>query len=101
ENGYAPVMLDARRREELDAGSRHPFVDSVEVIDTHKEADPASNLVSNSRYLALSVRARDQNASLGTGRANDDPPFRSPVVGLRRGVFDQLESQDINEEHDG
>ncbi len=72
----------------------------VEVVDAEEEADPAGRLLPDRRRLVVAVGAREQDAGLGAGWANHDPPFRAAVVGQRRGVLDQLEPEHIDEELD-
>jgi hypothetical protein len=51
--------------------------------------------------LAFAISAGEQDACLTSGGPHDDPPLRTPVVGQRRRVLDQVESQDLHEELDG
>ena len=77
------------------------MVDGIEVIDPEEEPDTVADLVAGRRGLPLAVRAGEQDAGLAPGRPDDDPPFRPPVVGQRRRVFGQVESEDVREELDG
>jgi len=51
--------------------------------------------------VLLAVRAGEKNAGLRAGRPDDDPPLRPAVVGQRRRILDEVESQCAGEEPDG
>ena len=51
--------------------------------------------------LGPAIRLRRQESCCGTGRAHDHPALRTPVVGERRRVLDEIETQRPDEELDG
>jgi hypothetical protein len=74
---------------------------SVEVIDTKKESDPPGRLVTNGRILVFSVGAGKEKSGLRAGRPDDHPAFWPSIVGERRRVLDEVESEYTGEECDG
>jgi hypothetical protein len=48
----------------------------------------------------LAFCAGEKDAGLRAGRPDDDPPLRPAVVGQRRRVLDEVESQRAGEEPD-
>src|SRR5262249_10128518 len=50
--------------------------------------------------LGFAVGAREEDAGLRAGRAHDDPALRTPVVGLGRRIFDEIEPEHADEEGD-
>lgn len=94
EDDDAAVGLFTGLTEEPDAGGAHARVGRVEVIDPQEHAHAPGELVSHGRGLMFAISAREQNATLGTGRPNDDPALRMAMVSAyRRGVFDQAVAQ--------
>jgi hypothetical protein len=77
-------------------------VGGVEVVDLEEEADPPGDLVPDRGGLPLPVRLGEQDAGLGAGRADHDPPLRPAAAGGQRGgVLHQVEPQRLGEEGDG
>ena len=78
----------------------HAFIGGVEVIDAEEQADAAGELVADGDRLMFTVGSGEQDAGGGAGRADGDPSLRSSVVRDRRGVFDEVEAQRVDEEPD-
>lgn len=93
EDGKASVRLIARLGEELDTVIEHAAITVVEVVDAKKESDASGELSSNCYSLPVTVGLSQEQTSRGTGRPNDDPALRSPVVGQRWRVLDEFEAQ--------
>jgi hypothetical protein len=100
EDRDATVGFGARRCQEPDASVVHPLVGGLEVVSLQEEADTSGGLLAHDRGLIITVSSREQDACLGTGRANDHPPLRVPGVRHRWRVLDQLEAEGANEERD-
>lgn len=98
EDGDLAVRLRARLRDELDSEVLHLSIRRVEVIDPQKETDAASHLVPDRSGLLVTIRLGEENAGDGARRTNDDPALRSPVVGRRWRIVDELEPERIDEE---
>jgi hypothetical protein len=47
--------------------------------------------------VSIAIGTREQNACLASARTYHDPALRATIVGERRGVFQQLELQNVNE----
>lgn len=94
------VGFIARLRYELDATVPHPPPRSLEVLDSKKQTDAAGELVTNRMPLPVTVSPRQQQAGMGTRRADDNPPLEATVVRRRRRVLDQLEPEHCRVELD-
>lgn len=101
EHSEATVRRVARSGDEVDPGGLHAGVLGIEVVDSQEEPDTPGVLLPNDRALSVAVSLRQQESSPGAWRPNDDPALRSPVIGRRRRVLDQLKAQSVNEEVDG
>ena len=101
EDGNSTVGLGTRSTNESDTGLGHPPVYGVEVIDMKEESDPTGCLVTNCRTLVFAVGASKKEPCLRVGRANYHPALRPPVVGERRRVLHQFESEYTGKEGDG
>ncbi len=93
--------LYPRLGDELHACRRHAPEGVVEIIHAEQEAGPAGELIANGTGLGPAIRLRRQESCYGTGRAHDHPALRTPVVGERRRVLDEIETQHPDEELDG
>jgi hypothetical protein len=65
-----------------------------------EEPDPAGGLLPDYSRLPDAVGARQQQAGYRAGRPHDHPPLGAPVIGQRRAVLDELETQYVHEEAD-
>jgi len=54
-----------------------------------------------SSLSSIAIGPGEQEGGLAAGGSDHDPPLRTPVVRFRRGVLEQLETQDVDEEGDG
>lgn len=100
EDSDQPGRLLAWLGDECDAGTAHPVVGGLEILDTEEQPDTASELVTNRTGLAFSVRLGQQQPGRCPWRPHDDPTLRSSVIGQRRRVFNELEAEDVDEESD-
>jgi hypothetical protein len=82
----------------MDSAVNHSLVRRIEVFDSQEEANAARELLPDHGNLAFAIGAGKENACLDSGRPHDDPAFRTPIVRLRRCVFDQLELEHVDEE---
>lgn len=81
EHSDAPVGLGAWRGHELHPSGHHPLVGGVEVVHPKEEPDAVGDLIPDDSGLRAAIGTGEQDARLGTGRADNDPPLRSAVVG--------------------
>jgi hypothetical protein len=95
------VGLIARFGEELDSRLDHASVCGVEVVNLEEEADAAGELVADGCALLRTVGLGEQYAGLPAPGTDNHPSLRSPIVGLRRRIFDELEVERFDEEGDG
>ena len=98
EDGDPAVRLRARSDDEFHTIGRHSFEGLIEVVHTQEEPDPSGDLIPETGSLFVSVGLRQQNSRLASGRAYDDPSFRSSVVRDRGGILYQIESELFDEE---
>ena len=77
-----------------------PLVRGLEVVHPEEEADPARGLPADHRGLPRAVGPGQQQAGLRARRPDHHPPLRAPVVGLRGGVLDQVETEHPGKELD-
>lgn len=70
-------------------------------LNTKKEPDPSGRLVTDGPTLVSAVGAGKKKPGLRAGWAHDHPTFRPPIVGERRRVLDEVESEYAGEEGDG
>lgn len=70
------------------------------VLHSKEESDPAAELRTDKRCLGLAVPSSEQDPSLCTRRANNDPTFRATLGGLRRRIFDELKVEHAGVEID-
>ena len=62
ENRQLSIRLDARGGDEPHAGSDHPRVHGLEIVDAEEETHPARELLADDRRLMLAIGARQKNA---------------------------------------
>ncbi len=98
EHGKSPEALILGFRCELHAIRTHVCVLRVKVINMKKETDTASELVTNRWLLVWPIGPGEENSGGCVGRANDYPSFGSAVAGERGFVFDEVESENVDEE---
>ena len=91
------VWFDARPRDETDPGICHSFIEPVEVFDPQEQTHASGELLPNHVNLMFAISAGKEDACLGSGRPDDDPAFRTPVICERRCVLDQLELKHVHE----
>lgn len=101
EDDDAAVCLLAGFGDEPHAVVEHSLPGRVEVIDAEEEADTSCELLADCAGLLLTIGSREQQPRLRTRRPHDDPSLRSPIVGHRRRILDDLEAQGIDEEPNG
>ena len=98
EHGDAPIRFRSRRGDKLHSRGQQPRVGRIKISNAEEQAYPTGELSSDNRRLLVTVGAGEKHAGLRTARAHDDPTLRSPVIGRRRHVFDQLEFQHVDKE---
>jgi hypothetical protein len=99
-DGDPSVGLVAGVRDELDAGRCKSSMGGFEVVDSQEEPDSASYLVADDAVLSGPVGASEEEAGLRSGRADNDPSLGSTIVRQCGRIFDELETEYINEERD-
>jgi hypothetical protein len=92
------AALDARPRNKTDASIHHSLVCWLEVFDPRGKAHTAGELLPDPRNLVFAIGAGKEDASLGSARPDDKPPFRTDIFRHRRCVLDQLELGGVDEE---
>jgi hypothetical protein len=95
-----PVLLYARRGDELDAVLAHALIRGLEIIDAKEHADATGELLADGLRLPLAVRPREQNRSACLRRPDHHPPLGPAVVRGRRRILDQLKAELLDEELD-
>ena len=100
EYGETSIILGARFCNELDPGTDHPVIDRIEVFNSEEEANASSYLGSYGRLLMVAVGTGQQEACLGVGGPDHNPPLGTAIVGERGRIVDKFESKEINEELD-
>jgi hypothetical protein len=89
EHRHPTVRLVPWGGHERHARSCHSSIGCVEVLDSQEEADAPGELTASDCRLLFAVRPCEQNPGCGSWRTNDNPAFRTTVVGERRGILDQ------------
>src|SRR5918994_1719978 len=79
----------------------HPPPSCLEVVDTKKQPDSTCVLAADGVDLSLAVGLSQQQPGLRLRRSDDDPTLRTSLVRGRRRVFNEVESQCVDEESDG
>lgn len=100
-HGNPTVWFVARRRHELDPSCDHALIRSVEIINAQEQSDSTGELLAYDAGLVVAIGTRQQNACFGPLGTDNDPALRAPVIGKRRGIFDEPELQNIHKETDG
>lgn len=100
EDRKTTVGLCAWLCHELNTGSHHSVVCRFEILDSEKEPYPSSDLVSYCFGLVRAISTSEQNAGPRARRTHNDPSLWTSIVGERRRVLYQLESERIDEEID-
>jgi hypothetical protein len=92
------VRFDAGLRDKTDSGIYHSSIEPIEVFDPQEQTDTFGELLSNYLNLMFAISASKEDACSGSGRPDDDPAFRTPIICERRCVLDQLELKYVDEE---
>ena len=92
---------------EHDAVLRHVIEGLIEIVDAQEEPDATCELVTNRSRLSVTIGFRKEQTGAAivpvaaTGRADDDPSLWATVVGQRRPIFYELESESLDKESYG
>ena len=78
----------------------HPTSGCVEVVDAKEQPDSASVLVADRIDLSPALGLSEQEPGQRVRWPDDDPTLRTAVVRGRWRVFDEVETQCVNEESD-
>lgn len=96
-HGEFAVRLNLRPRDKADSGRDHSLVRHFEVFHPQKQTDAARKLLPDHSNLVFAIGAGKEDACPASGRPDDDPTFRTPIIRQRRCVLHQLELKHVDE----